>query len=321
MKKYIKAAYDPSMPEWLRVKSDSNKKALEALNYNYAMGSAKFYDEPQPNSIPIYLIYDVLKANHRWGGRDKLNEYVYIPDMPYTGDEIYINVGSTVRQLDKASKAKLQNHIADTVYMVAEPVYEYRKNNNRDYVDPRYDRTRFDSNHWKYQGQHPAYDDIWDADKNKWVPNKNKIDGWYTRHHRDKSGYEIPDPQELYERLYKRFPDRTQGKLNEAKRLLDEYYDKLDNAKSRIFNQYDIRKGKYAYFYSHSVYDSAIYNLNEAIQHYGNIYRTFENLINEDGTADSKALSEFMNSNSYDSLQHGCRAIDKCLDKIEKALR
>ena len=83
MKRYIKAAYDPSMPDWLKFKSDGNKYALEFLNNKYAMSQAKFYKEPQPDSIPIHLLYEIYKEEHRYRDphyKTKMNEYVYVPD-------------------------------------------------------------------------------------------------------------------------------------------------------------------------------------------------------------------------------------------------
>ena len=42
----------------------------------------------------------------------------------------------------------------------------------------------------------------------------------------------------------------------------------------------------------------------DAIYHYGELYKTFERCINEDGSVDSKKLAYFVDSNGYDGFKY-----------------
>ena len=213
MKKYIKASFDPSMPRWLRNRTEYTKDALNYLRYNYAMSQAKFYTEPQPDSIPIHLLYEVCaKKSNRWDSGyhyEDIPEAIYIPGA-WASDSIYIDYGSTCRSVSNSSAKRLKDHIADTVYMVAPKLNDARQ--GRDYVNPRYAQEQ-STGEWVYQGQTPEYEQKWHENKG-WV-NSDKILDWSSHYGRDKSGYEIPNPKELYERLYKRFPDRKSTESNE----------------------------------------------------------------------------------------------------------
>ena len=287
MKRYVKAAYDPSMPKWLRVPTKYNKSALESLKWNYAMAQAKFYKEPQPDSIPIYLLYEVYEKHHGYRGDyfEDIPEYVYIPEYSYSADNIYFDYGRTYRSVNTASKSRLGEHIADTVYMVAPKRSDAQA--DRNYVDPRHARLH-GSRHWNYKGQYPEYETEYNGDTHQWEKT-NKVYEWQTSSQRDKSGYAIPKPEELYAKLYARFPNSVQTKLNTVKGILDEYYDKIDAAKTLIFSQYDIRKGKAISMYG-KAYDTPFYALHDAIYSYGNVYRDFEKCIKEDGSVDYETL-------------------------------
>ena len=317
MKRYIKAAYDLSMPKWLRVPTKYNKSALESLRWNYAMAQAKFYKEPQPDSLPIYLLYEVYEKHHGYRGDyfEDIPEYVYIPEYSYSADNVYFDYGRTYRSVNTASKARLGEHIADTVYMVAPKRQDARA--DRGYIDPRYDR-QYDTRHWVYEGQTPEYENAWNEETRRWEKT-NRVSEWNKSSNRDKSGYVIPRPEELYAKLYERFPNSVQTKLNKAKSILDEYYDKIDAAKSLIFSQYDIKKGKAISMYG-KAYESPFYYLHDAIYHYGEIYKDFEECIKEDGSVDSNLLANFMNGTGYDGLDSRLRGIDSSIEKINKQL-
>jgi hypothetical protein len=259
------------------------------------MGSAKFYDKPQPDSIPIYLLYDVYQETGNW--RRPTNEYVYIPEVYGLGNNVFIRSGNSDRRVSTSAKTKIAQHIADTTYMVATPRNEYRA--DRKYIDPRYERNY--NGKWDYSGQVFQYG------------------YWAESYKRDKSGYAIPDPTELYEKLYNRFPNRIQGKLDKVTQTIEDYYNKLEEAKTLVFNQFDIRNGTAPYFGS-SYYNSPIYRLGEAIRNYGRMYSAFKRCINQDGSVDSQKLAEFMNGNNYESLSYNCQSIDSDLEKIHRAL-
>ena len=320
MKQYIRAAYDASAPKWLRNSNEYNKAAVERLNFQYAMSQAKFYRDPQPNSIPIHLLYEVYKREQRRGEYyyDDIPEYVYVPSESGAAYNIFVEYGSgKFRSLPNVAKSKLNQHIVDTVYMVAPKRAESRQ--GRDYVDPRYEKDSWAINYpWKYAGQTPEYEETWNRETHRYE-RTNKISSWNTTSGRDKSGYKIPNPEDLYAKLYQRFPNIIQTRLNKVKGILDEYYDKIDAAKNLIFSQYDIRKGKAISMYGRA-YDTPFYHLHDAIYTYGQVYSTFEKCINEDGSIDSKKLADFVNGNGYDGLSHKLSAIDDSLDKINRYL-
>lgn len=316
MKRYIKAAYDPSMPDWLKFKSDGNKYALEFLNNKYAMSQAKFYKEPQPDSIPIHLLYEIYKEEHRYRDphyKTKMNEYVYVPDG-HRNSEIFIENNGKFRSLATSAKSKIAPHIVDTVYMVAPERRDFHS--ERTYVDPRYEGSWYGGK-WRYQGQYPEHAEGYVDGRWTELP---EIEGWYTRNHRDKSGYAIPNPEELYARLYERFPDRNNAKIEKAKKILDEYYDKLDTIKNRIFSMYDIRKGN-GISIGQSYYNNVLYRFNEAIGDYGRMYRRFESCIDESGNVDAQRLAHFLNGDGYDDMPYLIRGIDAEISKINSQLR
>ena len=316
MKRYIKAAYDSSMPDWLRLKSDGNKYALEFLNANYAMSQAKFYTEPQPDSIPIHLLYEIYKEEHRYRDphyKTKMNEYVYVPDG-YRNSEIFIENNGKFRSLATSAKSKIASHIVDTVYMVAPKRQDIRS--ERNYVDPRYEKG-WGEGKWRYQGQYPEHAEGYVGGRWTELP---EIEGWYTRNHRDKSGYAIPNPEELYARLYERFPDRNNAKVEKAKKVLDEYYDKLDTIKNRIFSMYDIRKG-HGISIGQSYYNNVLYRFNEAISDYGRMYRRFESCIDENGNVNAQRLAQFLNGDGYDDMPNLIRGINAEIGKINNQLQ
>lgn len=321
MKRYIKSSFDPSIPDWL--KTDAGKHALNSLVDQYAMSEAKFYKEPQPDSIPIYLLDDTYAESSGYGGRGKYKtpagQYVYVPSA-MGGYGRYIDTGKNYRSVGNLGKSKLAEHTVDTIYMVAPSRKSAQE--DRGYVDPRYDR-RWDSKNrnydWEYMGQYSIPETEWnpetrrreDTGRKEWLTN----DGGYGENKRDKSGYVIPSPEQLYKRLYDRFPERTKGRVTEAQAVLDEYYDKVNEAKSFLFNQYDIRKGK-----SPSMYGGKALNwLDDAISYYCRMYSGFERCMNDDGSINSSSLANFINDTSnFYGIPYCTKKIDEDLDRINK---
>lgn len=321
MKRYIRASYDSSMPSWL--KGEAGKQALASLNNTYAMSRATFSKYEQPGSIPIYLLDDTYKEESRWGETYKTpaGQYVYVPNVS-GGYGRFIPVGRTFRALGTAAKARIQEHIIDTVYMTAPLRKEVRPAEDR-YQDPRYEKEYdWDSHRYKqvYQGQYPEYRTEWSEEAKDWV-DTNEVESWEIQGNgRDKSGYEIPDPTELYKRLYNRFPERLKGRVQEARNILDEYYDKVDEAKSLIFSQYDIRKGKGISLYGET-YKNVLYFLNEAVKDYGWLYEGFEKCMKDDGSIDTQKLASFLKSGDTFAVPRLTREIDNYVGKINKQLR
>jgi hypothetical protein len=302
------------MPNWLKSKAGTD--ALNALKYQYAMSEAQFFDTPQENSIPIHLLDDVYEEVTRWGDTYKsyIGQYAYAPGIGYNGYSKFLKSGNGYRRLTTIAKSKLNEHIVDTVYMVA-PLRKDIKE-TRNYMDPRRDARGNYMGQYKHEGrkynqetgewEHDPESDAWEMPSVDWAGNK-----------RDKSGYRIPDPEELYSRLYARFPDRLKSRVEEAKAILDEYYDKVNDAKTQVLSKYDIRKGRSPYLgYGDDVYKTPLYKLSEAIKCYGTMYSGFESCMLDDGSIDPQKLARYMKSNDYNSIPYNIKYIDKYLSEI-----
>jgi hypothetical protein len=299
------------MPSWLKDKA--GLAALNDLKYRYAMSEAQFFDTPQENSIPIHLLDKVYRES-KWRGetyKDLVGQYVYVPNLG-NGYDMFLESGNGYRRLSTIARSKLNDHIIDTVYMVAPLRKDIRE--TRDYVDPRYD------NNWEYMGQYKSEGYKYnpengvrerDPESDKWV-----MPYTYSGNKRDKSGYSIPNPEDLYRKLYARFPDRLKSRVNEAKAILDEYYDKINDAKEKILSKYDIRKGRSPYLGYGDVSKSELYQLQQAIEYYGYMYKEFENCMTDDGSIDPQKLATYMKGDSYSGIPQCTKYIDSYLSKI-----
>jgi hypothetical protein len=302
------------MPSWL--KSEAGKEALSYLNQSYAMSQAKFSKVEEPDSVPIYLLDDTYKEETRWGESYKTpaGQYVYVPKV-MGGYGRHIPAGDRYRALATASKARIQEHIIDTVYMTAPLRKDIRE--GRGYVDPRYEKRWSDSKP-EYMGQVPDFPEAYNNETHKWerTSNRHADAEWSKPGNRDKSGYTIPNPETLYSRLYKRFPDRLKGRLDEVKKTLDDYYDKINSCKSRLFDSIDVRKGKIPYSG-----DKAMGNLRWAISYYKDMLEGLEACTKEDGSIDPVKLAEFTKGNGYRTLKGCASSINEYLASFEKYLK
>lgn len=277
MKIYVKASFDSSMPEWLK-----NQDVLGCLKKKYALHEAKFYNEPQSNSIAIYLLEvaykNTIKKNWRTGYKytvhTEVTNYAWCPECD---EDISILVNDTYyrpteRNLKyKSVKSTLDSLIKYQTYMVAPLRSEVRSEH---YEDPR--------------------------DMRKQSP--------YSYHKRDKSGYIIPNPQELYERLYAKFPDMADRKLGRIMDKLDQYYEVLNECKDKVFD-IDIRNGKGYDIGLRNANQSKVNAFNDAVRQYGWAYNELKELT-ESGFVDYETSS--------DSLVSLMGQLDIISDKINK---
>lgn len=279
MKIYIKASFDSSMPEWLK-----GQDVLGCLKKKYALHEAKFYNEPQSNSITIYLLEvaykNTTKRNWRTGYKytthTKVTNYAWYPEC---SEDISILVNDTYyrpteRNLKyKSVKSTLDSLIKYQTYMVAPLRSEVRSEH---YEDPR-----------------------------------DMSNSSYPR--RDKSGYIIPSPLDLYEKLYAKFPDMADKKLGQIIDKMDQYYDILNECKDKIFD-IDIRNGR--------GYDTGLGNVNrpkvnifnDAVRHYGWAYQELKELT------DSVANDAEISSESLTSLMAQLTVIGDKIDNLKKEL-
>lgn len=257
MKRYIKASYDSSMPEWLK-----GQQILDDLKQHYALAEAKFYNKPQDNSIVIYLLksayINTVKKN--WYTGYKITEHTAVIDYAWCSESTqdisilvgdrYMRINSELNMNKPAVKEAFKRAIKSKTYMVALLRTDVRSEH---YKDPR------------------------DMGANAYPP-------------RDKSGYVIPDPRELYERLYAKFPDKSSDKLGDIGVTLEDYYNILNECKDKVFN-IDIRKGR-GYGDNFGANRTTLNTFNQVVTHYGWAYADFEKLVNSGN--DPKILSELM---------------------------
>lgn len=309
MKRYIRASYDPSMPSWLR-----GQPVLKTLGEDYAMAQAKFSKEPQENSITIYLLDTVYekKESWKWGKNypttsyTEIKDYAYCPDDPYASSNIAIAMGEkhiSMGSIDRYRKAKeiFNDLIKDTVYMVAPLREEVRPEG---YVDPRY--TANNEGKWSYAGQQkvvPQKKSRKNAEPTWEVPTS------YSFNKRDKSGYVVPNPDDLYRQAYAKFPEKLKGKLDQAIAVLDKYYDILESYKDQVFG-IDIRSGK---GFNNLGKQTNIYHFNEAIRIYGGLYSAIEACVDADGNVIPEKLSDVVKGTGWGSLKYMISEIDKHL--------
>lgn len=209
MKKYIKASFDNEIPDWLR----KDKGAL--LNLNRIGINLKSMDVASSPSgrgkdYPIYLIGTPYRP------------FVWIPGI-YNDNEQVMNPNSKYYEAVKYVPKKYLD-IRDVVYL-SKTDYRKEPDLSRGYKDPRYVYDRNSKRRGQYAGQYR---------REGWKPN-SPFGKWSTggMRNRDKSGYEIPDPQEKLKNFYVTSGD--QGAKRLAARL-EQVYNKLVDLKARIFD-------------------------------------------------------------------------------------
>lgn len=308
---YVRASLDPSIPGWLRGQS-----VIKELGEQYAMSEAKFYKEEQPDSIPIYLLDTVYPRNSKWQWGKSWPEVTYTKQKnyaycPQVGDEgMTIGIGDKHYSLDSIkSRGKVRDafdrQVKDIVYMVAPLRSSIRSDEDR-YVDPRYEGFR--DGGWHYAGQQklPTYNKKtrkWDGEPEWRMPVS------YNQR-RDKSGYAIPDPADLYERAYAKFPDKLKAKIDKIRPILDDYYDRLIACKDKIMDV-DIKKGR-GFDPINPISSVNMHHFNEAVSSYGYLYSALEGCMDAEGNVDPAELSKFVNNLNYDLAK-----IDEHLEYLE----
>lgn len=315
MKKYIKAAYDPSKPEWLDFSSDAATPIRKKLEEDFAMSQAKFYDEPQPNSITIYLVYETWET-HPYDRTDKrrYGDLVYIPEYGSYYTDYWVESGDRYRHLDTTSKKNFNYHVVDTTYMVAPRREDITV--DRDYVDPRYQRLGNGTLRYNGQALHKERNYNYQThnyeDQTVW----RTQDGYYTKY--DKSGYELQSPEQLYEQLLKKYPNRFQNVIDQSKKTLETYYNKIRKARYKIFKSYDIKAGKSPN--DEYSYSSVFNDLNYAVSTYGDMYAAVDEALNGPNGIDQAALANLVSGSIYDSIPKATHRIDGYLENIYSKL-
>lgn len=294
MKRYIRASFSNSIPDWLA----KDKSAIDALNragvdlHNATFGTMRtgkmgdnivIYRIKQPSAYQQTTSYKKDNPN----AKINYNEFIWIPGI-YNDDHYvsYINYDRydyATHEYKTSSKAV--KYFSKKDLNIINNVYVYNgganiKDLKKPYTDPRYDerghylgqqmipgKWHWEGNerveepgHWSQQG---VYYSPWDRQ-----PSENPG--------RDKSGYAIPNPKDRLKKFY----ESSEGMNKRIKMIrtkLDSIYSQLEDAKDNIFNfvlprgeREDYRKYRELYEYldkAISYYDSALEKLEKLERH------------------------------------------------------
>lgn len=207
MKRYIKASYQ-NFPSWLveALDNPANKYNRNKLGSSTIdLHNAEFQEVSSiSNRDPRLTDPDYKLVIKFPTSVVSNNDGLYIPG--FIGDDVTIyddNYRNKGRMKDQSRKWMIDN--AEHIGFIYMP--HSRKAPKTRYKDPRYSTDRWGNAH--YEGQ-------------------RRSDGaWWKPYNRDKSGYAIPDPRDLINRLY------DINKDNYAQ-VLDRYYEKVMRLKDRI---------------------------------------------------------------------------------------
>jgi len=256
MKRYIKAAFSGTAPEWL-IKDFSRgyggiKQALMKKK-KIAIDHANFLDAPTGgNCLPIYL----LKTDY--------GTEIYCPGVN-DDDTGYFN--NRNRRLGSLAKSRLPELAVDVVYVdLSDPANLIEKKER--YQDPRYSYRN--SRHGSYAGQYKRKDYL-GRDENG---DEQYSDEYWTKsgmtpsnesRARDKSGYTVPSPSEMIAQYYSKFPDKITKKV-------DRIYDRISEVKTKLlsgeFNK-PISRG------SRDVYREAYRKFSDVVGDYHDLFDYF----------------------------------------------
>lgn len=281
MKRYIRASFDPSMPDWLK-KAFNNKYAFNAdkftKNFGVSLSEAKFSDTPAEKSVPIYLL-DLGNGTQ-----------VYVPGF---NDDTTVYINNRARKLGSIAKSKLEDMTADIVYMdrLSAPLPK-----DHGYQDPRrYYNSRYTDKQGNYAGQYQRYNGEWSS--------AGSIGPTEVRA-RDKSGYVVPDPKEQLARYYDMFPEKVTDKVEKIYQRLLEVKDKV--LSSDRINTPVSRDENFSI-------TNAMYRLGDAINAYRELLRTAKSVTVDD-------LNSWSKQHLIQTVSSEIREISRQLDEAEKYL-
>jgi len=222
MKRYIRASFDPSMPDWLKSSLSGNMGSLLKKKYGVALDKAKIlYEKPDSSNVmPIYL----LQTDYR--------DVVYIPGV---NDDEKRDFNGRYRKLGSLAKSKLKELAGNRVVYI-----DLNDPNNKVTPREKYEDPRYTYNYGKpeYAGQYKTRrynSDLGDYEDTGWSDSGKR--GNRERRYRDKSGYVIPEPEDLLARYYEKFPNRITEKV-------DNVYLELRRVRDMIFSDDIISKPK-----------------------------------------------------------------------------
>lgn len=285
MKRYVKASFDASMPEWLRTKLLSKYGSFKSRlmkKYGVALDRANFMDRGRPGDIPIYLIES-----------DYGNE-VYSPGV---NDDETITINGRNRKLGSIAKSKLPEMAIDMVFVDVSDSDNLIPKKDR-YKDPRYSYRKSDKGQYAGQYKRRPYLGNQQYGEEEW--STKGITPSNERRARDKSGYIVPSPEEMIANYYSKFPDKITSKL-------DSLYVRLEEVKGELMS---------APFNTPSDFNER-YSIDNMYTDFGRAVSEYRNLLKQANGKDVKGgYLEFF----LPQLSRSSRYIKDTLDEIEDNL-
>lgn len=191
--RYIRASFDTSAPDWLRRNFGQLKSYLSKRRPKYKWDSMQFYtSNPDGAYTPIYL----LKTGY--GGTW---EQLYIPGVNDSESTI---INKRSRELGSLGKKLLNDIAEDVVYVDLGP-------------DNISDRVHYQDPRNTYEGRY--------AGQTK----SRTSNDWGQYRGRDKSGYEIPKPEDMLAKYYSKYPKAVFKKI-------DVLYQRIKDLRDEIFD-------------------------------------------------------------------------------------
>ena len=219
MKRYIRASFSDSMPDWLKSRLQGKEYRNVVLRnkvldkYGIAIDRANFSKTKTDNSIPIYLI------DGSWGAA------VYIPGV--NDDDVTVRVNGRDRKIKNVAQSRIPDYVKDAVYVdLKDSANTFDKKKER-YQDPRYSYTRNDQR-GSYAGQYKNREYIGDgkySEEYTWSETGRRPSN--ESRSRDKSGYKIPSPESRIKDFYTRFPEKLTAKVEQVYMQILETRDRL----------------------------------------------------------------------------------------------
>ena len=306
--KYIQATYSPSMPDWFKKRIGNIRYRLES-KYGYRpikWDTIQFYDDdPNGTYTPVYLL------DLGYDGQ------IYIPGV---NDDASCRINGKGTHLGTLynKPRKFKEFVVDTKYIDLNAP-ESRSDRER-YYDPRYDRDSF--NRMRYQGQQ------------KYKSYYSDTYGWRQGYDRDKSGYRIPSPSEVFTRYYKKFPRAVLTKIDGVYQRILNLKDEISELK--VHDDYVERIGTELRDFEDN---SSGFNYSFI----GYVFRKFDDIVSsyksmlKDATNYNRAIESYeqdkdsltedqLRNNSYDFGYYGKRLddyikrIDRDISDLEKSI-
>lgn len=215
MKRYIRASFSNSMPNWLRKELDSRYSRLKNafLSKRVKLDTAEFKDHQETGyERPIYLL------------QTDYGNKIYCPGF---NDDEQADINGRYRKLGSIAKSKLPDMAIDVVWIDMTDSNNIAERKEK-YQDPRYSYSKGDGR-GSYAGQYQRKEYLGDGKYGDPTWSKAGTTPRNENRSRDKSGYRVPSPEEKIAEYYSKFPEKITNKV-------DALYDRIQEVKVELMN-------------------------------------------------------------------------------------